>query len=56
MVNSEATKTHPMPSFWSLFAEGEQKNPFSGSMSVSEMADGKEETNSNVYYLRNLKF
>ena len=55
-MNSEATKTHPMPSFWSLFAEGEQKNPPSGSISVSEVADGKEEINSNVYYLRNLKF
>lgn len=55
-MNSEATKTHPMPSFWSLFAEGEQKNASSGSISVSEMADGKEETNSNVYYLINLNF
>ena len=55
-MNSEATKTHPMPSFWSLFAEGEQKNPPSGSISVSEVVDGKEEINSNVYYLRNLKF
>lgn len=41
-MNSEATKTHPMPSFWSLSAEGEQRSPPLGSMSVSGMADGKE--------------
>lgn len=55
-MNSEATKTHPMPSFWSLSAEGEQKSPPSDSISVSEMADGKEEADSNIYYLRSLHF
>ena len=42
-MNSEATKTRPMPSFWSLSAEGEQKSPPLGSMLVSRMADKNEE-------------
>lgn len=53
MANSEATKTHLMPSFWSPSVEGEQKNPPLGSLLVSKMVDGKEEADPNVYYLRN---
>lgn len=51
MANLEATKTHPMPSFWSLSAEGEQNSP-PASIPVGEMAGGKEEADLNVNYLR----
>lgn len=52
-MNSEATRTHPMPSFWSLSAEGEQK---ALPQSVNGIANGKEEPDPNVYYLRTNHF